>query len=107
MSQHAVLSEDLAAAVRDVPGVAFLTPGITRRLRSALTGSESASPAGLRVSRPAGEGAPWRIDVRIVTSAEARAVDVARAASAAVTARLTETHPADTARVTVTVTGIV
>ena len=111
MSQHTLLVEDLAATVREVPGVALLTPGITRLLRSALSrprhDDRGTPPAGLQVSRSMPSSAPWRIDIRIVTSAESRAADVARAVSTAVTARMTETHPADTVQVTVTITGTV
>ena len=111
MSRHTLVAEALAATVREVPGVAMLTPGITRLLRSALSrpryDDRGTPPAGLEVSRSAHGRAPWHIDIRIVTSAEARAADVARAVSTAVTTRMTETHPTDTVQVTVTITGTV
>ncbi|MFC9270747.1 hypothetical protein [Streptomyces zhihengii] len=102
------LTDELAAEVRRVPGVAFLTPGVTGRLRSALSGArqDGTDAGGLRISPPDGAG-PWRIEVRIVTLADARALDVARATGAAVGAYMRTARPERTARVTVTVTGMV
>jgi hypothetical protein len=107
MTAHTELAEALADAVRRVPGVAFLKPGIADRLRSALprpTGR--AAGAGLRVSRADGpEG--WRVEVQIVTLADARALEVARDARAAVGALLADAAPSGRAQILVTVTGIV
>ncbi|MDI3419046.1 hypothetical protein [Streptomyces luteolus] len=112
MTQHAALTEALAEAVRQVPGVAFLKPGVAQRLRAAVSdtgdsGADSkASPAGLRISRSDGNG-PWKIEIQIVTLAEARALDVTRAARRAVDTCLEAMVPSAAARITITVTGIV
>lgn len=112
MTQHTALSEALAKTVQEVPGVAFLKPGVAHRLRSALSGAPAggSSVSGLRISRSGGarggDGA-WRIDVQIVTRADARALDVTRATRKAVDLCMAVMAPAETARVTVTVTGMV
>ena len=107
MTTHS-LGAALAETVQAVPGVAFLTPGVTDRLRSAPAGSRvgGASPAGVRISRAGGTG-QLNVDVRIVTRTHTRALDVTRATRTAVTARLSAAHPAETAHITVTVTGTV
>ncbi|MBV2352918.1 hypothetical protein KUM39_00855 [Streptomyces sp. J2-1] len=103
-----ILGEAIATAVRGVPGVAFLSPGLTGRLRSVLPGAtpDRASSAGLRINRPTDDG-PWRIDVRIVARADARVLDVGRATRSAVTECVAVADPARSAEVSVTVTGIV
>jgi hypothetical protein len=112
MTQHSALTEALATAVRDVPGVAFLKPGIARVLRSALPRSDrtgaSEPPAGLRISRPGGTG-PWVIEVQIVTRTGTRALDITRATRRAVEACLASRSLTEAAHitVTVTVTGII
>lgn len=105
---HAALGDELAATVRRVPGVAFLAPGATGRLGVALSGArqDEADAGGLHVSPPDATGL-WRIDARIVTRADARALDTARATAAAVGAHLEAARPGRTARVRVTVTGTV
>ncbi|MFB7709931.1 hypothetical protein [Streptomyces sp. NPDC056105] len=106
---QATLTEALARTVQAVPGVAFLKPDVAQRLRSALSVSRlghASPPGGLRVSR-AGGGEPWRIEVQIVTRAEARAVDVTRATRTAIETFLEARAPATAAQITVTVTGIV
>ncbi|MDF3299235.1 Asp23/Gls24 family envelope stress response protein [Streptomyces tropicalis] len=102
------LTQALANAVREVPGVAFLQPGMTHLLRSGHggTGAGGASSAGLRVSR-GGPGGAWRVEVRIVTLSGARAADVARAAGSAARACLASHGPAGEAQIRVTVTGTV
>ncbi|MFD5121257.1 hypothetical protein [Streptomyces sp. NPDC058385] len=109
MNQQAALMEGLARAVQSVPGVAFLKPDVAQRLRSALSVSRlghTSAPGGLRVSRTGGSE-PWKIEVQIVTRAEARAVDVTRATRTAIEAYLEARTPAAAAQITVTVTGIV
>ncbi|MER8120497.1 hypothetical protein [Streptomyces sp. NPDC094031] len=98
----------LARTVQEVPGVAFLKPGVTHRLRSARPGPhpKSASPAGLRISRST-SGGRWKIEVQIVTRAQVRALDVTRATRTAIDACLAATVPTESAQVTITVTGIV
>ncbi|MFG2623087.1 hypothetical protein ACGFXC_36300 [Streptomyces sp. NPDC048507] len=103
------LDEALALAVRGVPGVAFLTPGLTDRLRSAFPDRRDAPrPAsGLRI-RYDGDTGRCDVDVRIVTFAESRALDVARNTRAAVYEALRElgTAAAADTSVTVTITGL-
>jgi hypothetical protein len=114
MNRHAALSEALAQTVRNVPGVAFLKPGIADRLRAARTAPTGPAPAGptptgtggLRVTRAEDDGS-WRVDIQVVTRADARVLDVARATRAAVLDLLAATDPSGTARISVTVTGTV
>ncbi|MET8943358.1 hypothetical protein ABZX30_07160 [Streptomyces sp. NPDC004542] len=109
---HTSLVEDVARVVEGVPGVAFLKPGLAARLRSALSrpdpGTGRASTAGVRIT-PGPDGAgDWHVDVQVVTLCRARAVDVARAVRTAVTRHLAALSPGGpTARVTVTITGLV
>lgn len=107
MTRHTELMDLLAQTVQEVPGVAFLKPGVTHRLRSARSGPPpvSMSPAGLRISRSASSGR-WKIEVQIVARAEARALDVTRATRTAIDACLAAAT-AGSAQVTITVTGIV
>ncbi|MEW2162785.1 Asp23/Gls24 family envelope stress response protein [Streptomyces sp. NPDC007084] len=106
---HDTLTEALARTVLDVPGVAFLKPGLTDLLRS-RTGAEPARPgartAGIRVTRRE-ESEPWEVDVRIVARKERRSVDVARATRQAVEESLAVLLPDGKASVRVTVTGLV
>jgi hypothetical protein len=104
--------EDLAGTVArvaaDVPGVAFLRPGLADLFRGAArTGPPSAAgrtPAGVRVTRARGTG-PWEVDVQIVVHRDHRALTVARAVRDAVATALAGTAP--DAQVTVTVTNAV
>ncbi|MFJ5264774.1 hypothetical protein ACIQAC_30370 [Streptomyces sp. NPDC088387] len=109
---HGTLTEEIARAVRDVPGVAFLRPGLAGRLRSALAGPDPDGTAGasaaVRLIRPADAG-PWLVEIHLVALRRARTVDVARAARRTVEDCLAATGPAEAgqAQVTVTVTGLV
>ncbi|MFJ8196769.1 hypothetical protein [Streptomyces sp. NPDC096152] len=109
---HAGLERDIARAVEDVPGVAFLRPGVYGRLRSDLTaggrGRAGGRPAGVRMSR-AGDGGAWQVDIHLVALAGARTVDVARAVRGAARECMAAGLSVDAvpARVTVTVTGLV
>ncbi|KPI07507.1 hypothetical protein OK074_0217 [Actinobacteria bacterium OK074] len=114
-SAHVTLVEEVATTVRSVPGVAFLKPGLGERLRSALSrptapgtgGTGSSAAAGVRLTRPDGDG-PWRLDIHVVMLREARTADVARAVRAAVERRLHALVPVrPVPLVTVTVTGLV
>ncbi|MFE0207970.1 Asp23/Gls24 family envelope stress response protein [Streptomyces sp. NPDC058985] len=110
MTAAATGRDALAAAVArvtaEVPGVAFLRPGLADLVRgSARTGPPRAAgraPAGVRVTRASGAG-PWEVDVQIVVRRGHRALTVARAVRDAVTAALAEKAPG--AQVTVTVTN--
>lgn len=107
------LGEDIARAVAELPGVAFLKPGLAGRLRTALARPEpavgGAASAGVRLTRPNGDGGVWHVEVQFVALRRARTVDVARAARKAVEAQLAQALPAqaEAARITVTVTGLV
>ncbi|MFD6920311.1 Asp23/Gls24 family envelope stress response protein [Streptomyces sp. NPDC059944] len=106
---HDTLTEALARTVLDVPGVAFLKPGLGDLLRSrtgAGAGRAGRQPAGIRVTR--GDGSePWEVDVRIVVRKERRGVDVARATRQALEESLATLLPDSNASVRVTVTGLV
>ncbi|MFG2307259.1 hypothetical protein ACGFS9_01005 [Streptomyces sp. NPDC048566] len=106
---HDTLTEALARTVLEVPGVAFLKPGLTELLR-ARTGSGAARAgahtAGIRVTRR-GTSDPWEVDVRIVARGERRTVDVARATRRALEEALEVLLPDGKASVRVTVTGLV
>ncbi|GAB2926070.1 hypothetical protein [Streptomyces heilongjiangensis] len=105
-----VLVEDIARVVEDVPGVAFLRPGLAARLRSALSrpdpGAGRTPTAGVRLTPGPDDTAGWHVDVHVVVVRRARAVDVARAVRSAVETHLALRFPARPgARVRVTITG--
>ena len=108
---RATLAAEVATAVESVPGVAFLRPGLTDRLRSALprpgSGTGGTPPAGVRMTRPDDDG-PWHVEIHVVALRRARTVDVARVVRDTVERRLDALAPTGSApRVTVTVTGLV
>ncbi|MFD7296444.1 hypothetical protein ACFV9W_24420 [Streptomyces sp. NPDC059897] len=98
------LTADIARAVTDVPGVAFLKPDLAGRLRSALGG-----PSGVRLTPPRGADGTWRIEIQLVALARSRTVDVARAACRTAEEQLAKAVPDQRGRahVTVTITGLV
>ncbi|MFI8347760.1 hypothetical protein [Streptomyces sp. NPDC085596] len=107
------LTEEIAAAVESVPGVAFLRPGLGGLLRSALPRGAGAAnggravPAGVRLSRP-DEAGPWRVEIHVVARGHVRTLDVARAVVRAAEERLAGLLPGQQPpKVTVTVTGLV
>ena len=107
------LSRAATEAARNVPGVAFLRPGLADLLRAS-----AASRAG-RDARPSGrtsgvrvsalpEPSRWHIDIRFVARTSHRTLDVARAVRAAV-ARAVSAVPGardSPVEITVTVTGV-
>ncbi|MER6529110.1 Asp23/Gls24 family envelope stress response protein [Streptomyces sp. NPDC001508] len=108
------LTERIAQAVADVPGVAFLRPGLAGLLRSSVaaraTGRRanpdvSRAKSAVRVGRGSAPGT-LTVEVSVVLRRGHRAVDVTRAVRAAVrdTVRAGDGRPA---QVTVTVTGLV
>ncbi|MGY1499558.1 hypothetical protein ACW4TU_23750 [Streptomyces sp. QTS52] len=111
---HAALVAELATAAEGVPGVAFLRPGLTDRLRSALSrppaGTAGAPSAGVRMTRQDGDGS-WHVEIHVVARRRARTLDVARVVRDTVERRLGAleyAQPSQPApRVTVTVTGLV
>ncbi|MEV8047959.1 hypothetical protein AB0P02_29570 [Streptomyces griseoluteus] len=107
------LTEEIAAAVEAVPGVAFLRPGLGGRLRSVLPRGAGAAnggrtvPSGVRLSRP-GEAGPWQVEIHVVGRGHVRTLDVARDVARAVEVRLAGLLPGlEAPMVTVTVTGLV
>lgn len=110
---HHTLVEDVARIVENVPGVAFLKPGLATRLRSAWSrtgtapGNGGPPAAGVRLTPGADDTAGWHVDVQVVASRRTRTVDVARAVRTAVQGHLAALFPGRPgARVTVTVTGL-
>ncbi|MEV7433688.1 hypothetical protein AB0465_35680 [Streptomyces griseoviridis] len=109
---HATLTEEIARAVVEVPGVAFLKPGLSGLVRSTLArgerGTGPATPSGVRLTR-SGDGEPWRVEIHLVALRHSRTVDVARATRSAVEERMAALFPTEAAgaRVSVTVTGLV
>ncbi|MFZ3561390.1 MULTISPECIES: hypothetical protein [unclassified Streptomyces] len=106
------LTDDIARAVADVPGVAFLKPDLAGRLRSALARpapSVGGGPSGVRLTPPRGADGTWHVEIQLVALARSRTVDVARAARRAAEQHLATAVPDrhGRARVTVTVTGLV
>lgn len=106
------LAEAAAGAAQDVPGVAFLSPGVVDLLRTRVADRAprlAAGPGprtqGVRVNRDEAAGA-WHVDIRLVLHRGHRALDVTRAVHAATLAAF-RAEPEVAARVTVTVTGVV
>ncbi|MFI5659961.1 hypothetical protein [Streptomyces sp. NPDC051684] len=97
-------TDDIARAVADVPGVAFLKPDLAGRLRSALRG-----PSGVRLTSPRGPDGTWHIEIQVVALARSRTVDVARAVCRTAEEHLAKAVPDQCGRahVTVTVTGLI
>ncbi|MFB6788750.1 Asp23/Gls24 family envelope stress response protein [Streptomyces olivaceus] len=103
------LAGTVARVAADVPGVAFLRPGLADLFRSSVrTGPPAAGgrrqAAGVRVSRASGSG-PWEVDVQIVVRRDHRALTVARGVRDAVTGALAGKAPG--VQVTVTVANAV
>jgi uncharacterized alkaline shock family protein YloU len=103
-TERDALAGTVARVAADVPGVAFLRPGLADLLRSSGRTGPPRTPAGVRVARTAGPG-PWEVDVQIVVRRDRHALTVARAVRDAVTDALSGVAP--DARVTVTVTNAV
>ncbi|MFD4562729.1 hypothetical protein ACFWP5_51970 [Streptomyces sp. NPDC058469] len=107
---HATLVVEVATAAESVTGVAFLRPGLTDRLRSALSRPGTHS-GGVRMTRPDGCDGPWHVEIHVVALRRARTVDVARVVRDTVERRLDALEsvrsPQLAPRVTVTVTGLV
>ncbi|MFD3880708.1 hypothetical protein [Streptomyces microflavus] len=99
------LRAGLARVVQNVPGVAFLAPGIRQRLRSRLP-RPGDDISGVTISRPDSNGA-LTIGIRIVCTTDRRTLDTARAVRTAVGRHLDTAHADSTARVLITVTGMV
>ncbi|MFD5778634.1 Asp23/Gls24 family envelope stress response protein [Streptomyces sp. NPDC126933] len=122
------IQEELALAAADaaqqVPGVAFLRPGLadllrasagsragrlrTRSITATARAGHGSRPPGVHVSPTAGP-ARWHIDIQLVARTAYRSVEVTRAVREAVEAVATGVlpEPDHPVRITVTVTGIV
>jgi uncharacterized alkaline shock family protein YloU len=108
--RHA-LEHAVAKAAAQVPGVAFLRPGIADYLRGAarprVLGRHGGPPAGVRVARRERTGR-WEVHVQVVVRGGHRAVDVARAVRAAASEAVAAAADAPPAlHVKVTVAGSV
>ncbi len=105
---RSLVAREIARSVVEVPGVAFLNPGLTALLRPfEPRTADPALPSGVRVNGHHG-AEPMRIDVRIVVLRHSRPADVARATWRAVGECIALLHPEGTGRpvqVRVTVTG--
>ncbi|MFJ9174007.1 hypothetical protein [Streptomyces sp. NPDC102360] len=106
------LTEDIARAVAELPGVAFLKPDLAGRLRSTLARARAGRPpasSAVRLTRPNGGADTWHVEVHVVARERERTVDVARAARHTAAELLAAALPGDAsrARVTVTVSGLV
>ncbi|QDQ15849.1 Asp23/Gls24 family envelope stress response protein [Streptomyces spectabilis] len=105
------LVEAVAAAVGEVPGVAFLRPGLAERLRAAasarrVNSTPTASASAVRVRGASGDGIT--LEVFVVVHRGHRALDVVRAVrEAAVRGARTTLSARVPVRVSVTVSGIV
>ncbi|MFG6300889.1 Asp23/Gls24 family envelope stress response protein [Streptomyces rochei] len=100
------LAEIIARVVCDVPGVAFLRPGVVDLLRGSTRSTlprGTTARAGVRLNRP-DPATPWHVDVQVVIQRGHRALDVARAVHDAALHAMSEAGPA---RVTVTVASAV
>ncbi|WP_030677266.1 hypothetical protein [Streptomyces sp. NRRL B-1347] len=108
------LVEAVAEAVGEVPGVAFLRPGLAERLRAAATATRrvnsapTASTSGIRIPPGSRDGGRLSVEVFVVVHRGHRAVDVTRAVREAATRAARTTLPAKVlVHVSVTVSGIV
>ncbi|MFH9678167.1 hypothetical protein [Streptomyces globisporus] len=106
------MHSELAHVVREVPGVAFLAPGLRSRLRALRATSPLARPGddtpGITVSAPSGEGrtSVTTVEIRLICRSDRRTLDTTRAVREAVDHHLTTRHPGDEFRIIVTVTGV-
>ncbi|MFE6917187.1 hypothetical protein ACFVS7_32695 [Streptomyces rubiginosohelvolus] len=109
------MHSELAHVVREVPGVAFLAPGLRSRLRALRATSPLARPGddtpGITVSAPRGDSrttvaAVTTVEIRLICRSDRRALDTTRAVREAVDHHLTTRYPGDEFRIIVTVTGV-
>ncbi len=103
------MHSELAHVVREVPGVAFLAPGLRSRLRALRATSPLARPGddtpGITVSAPGGD-TRTTVEIRLICRSDRRTLDTTRAVRAAVDHHLTTRYPGDEFRIIVTVTGV-
>ncbi|MET8881120.1 hypothetical protein [Streptomyces rubiginosohelvolus] len=103
------MHSELAHVVREVPGVAFLAPGLRSRLRALRATSPLARPGddtpGITVSAPSGD-TRTTVEIRLICRFDRRTLDTTRAVREAVDHHLTTRYPGDEFRIIVTVTGV-
>ncbi|MFK0129105.1 hypothetical protein ACIQRZ_02005 [Streptomyces rubiginosohelvolus] len=103
------MHSELAHVVREVPGVAFLAPGLRSRLRALRATSPLARPGddtpGVTVSAPGGD-TRTTVEIRLICRSDRRTLDTTRAVREAVSRHLDTGYPGREFRIIVTVTGV-
>ncbi|MFJ5863812.1 hypothetical protein ACIQEY_05235 [Streptomyces parvus] len=103
------MHSELAHVVQEVPGVAFLAPGLRSRLRALRATSPLARPgdetSGITVSTARGEPRTT-VEIRLICRSGRRALDTTRAVREAVSGHLATGYPGREFRIVVTVTGV-
>ncbi|APS23662.1 hypothetical protein TK78_15465 [Streptomyces sp. Tue 6075] len=103
------MHSELAHVVQEVPGVAFLAPGLRSRLRALRATSPLARPgdetSGITVSTARGEPRTT-VEIRLICRSGRRALDITRAVREAVSGHLATGYPGREFRIVVTVTGV-
>ncbi|MCQ1576586.1 MULTISPECIES: hypothetical protein [Streptomyces] len=103
------MHSELAHVVQEVPGVAFLAPGLRSRLRALRATSPLARPAddtsGITVSTARGD-TRTTVEIRLICRSGRRALDTTRAVREAVSRHLATGYPGREFRIIVTVTGV-
>ncbi|MCC8479983.1 hypothetical protein C6W96_19445 [Streptomyces sp. CS149] len=103
------MHSELAHVVQEVPGVAFLAPGLRSRLRSLRATSPLARPGddtpGITVSAVRGEPRTT-VEIRLICRSGRRTLDTTRAVREAVSRHLATGYPGREFRIIVTVTGV-
>ncbi|MFI5477892.1 hypothetical protein ACIBAB_02095 [Streptomyces rubiginosohelvolus] len=103
------MHSELAHVVREVPGVAFLAPGLRSRLRALRATSPLARPGddtpGITVSAPGGD-TRTTVEIRLICRSDRRPLDTTRSVREAVSRHLATGYPGREFRIIVTVTGV-
>ncbi|MFJ3969010.1 hypothetical protein ACIPYR_12710 [Streptomyces parvus] len=103
------MHSELAHVVQEVPGVAFLAPGLRSRLRALRATSPLARPgddtSGITVSTARGD-TRTTVEIRLICRSGRRALDTTRAVREAVSRHLATGYPGREFRIIVTVTGV-
>ncbi|NUW04015.1 hypothetical protein [Streptomyces sp. CAI 127] len=106
------MHSELAHVVQEVPGVAFLAPGLRSRLRALRATSPLARPgddtSGITVSTARGDSRTTvtTVEIRLICRSGRRALDTTRAVREAVSGHLATGYPGREFRIIVTVTGV-
>ncbi|MDJ1644136.1 Asp23/Gls24 family envelope stress response protein [Streptomyces pakalii] len=100
---------ELADVVQEVPGVAFLAPGLRSRLRALRATSALVRPgddtSGITVTTARGD-TRTTVEIRLICRSGRRALDTTRAVREAVSRHLATGYPGREFRIIVTVTGV-